>query len=122
MKKLGATMWHPSYGAKWPGSQWGDCQRRDCHRASNLKLRPASVRLRLGTKLSVFESQGCSSRSDVAKLPIILYYEIEMGRISSDWLTYLATGLYRSVELASRCGRELEPIASRYYEDCAEAL
>jgi len=85
-------------------------------------LRPASVRLRLGTKLSVFKSQACSSSGDVAKLLIILYYEIEMGRISSVWLTYLAIGLYRSLELASRCGRELEPIASRYYEDCAEAL
>ena len=83
---------------------------------------PASVRLRLGTKLSVFKSQRCSSRSDVAKLPVILYYEIEMGRISSVWLTYLAIGLYDSAELGSECRAETEPIASRYYEDCGEAV
>ena len=83
---------------------------------------PASVCFHLGTKLPIFKSQGCSSSGDVAKLPIILYYEIEMGRIFSGWLTYLAIGLYRSAELGSKCGRELEPIASRYYEDCAEAV
>ena len=83
---------------------------------------PASVCFHLGTKLPIFKSQGCSSSGDVAKLPIILYYEIEMGRTFSGWLTYLAIGLYRSAELASRCRRETEPIASRHFEDCAEAL
>jgi dCTP deaminase len=55
--------------------------------------------------------------SNVAKLPITLYYKMKIGQISFLRLTSPADRLYGAAELDSRYQGQTEPTASRYHED-----
>ncbi|MBM4445968.1 MAG: dCTP deaminase [Chloroflexi bacterium] len=55
--------------------------------------------------------------SNVAKLPITLYYEMKIGQISFLKLTSSVDRLYGAAELGSRYQGQAEPTASKYYKD-----
>jgi len=55
--------------------------------------------------------------SNVANLPITLYYKMKIGQISFLHLTSPAERLYGSAELGSKYQGQVEPTASRYYQD-----
>lgn len=55
--------------------------------------------------------------SNVARLPITLYYEMKIGQISFLRLTSAVDKPYGSAELGSRYQGQTEPTASKYYED-----
>lgn len=55
--------------------------------------------------------------SNVAKLPITLYYKMKIGQISFLRLTSPVDRLYGAAELASRYQGQTEPTASRYHKD-----
>jgi dCTP deaminase len=55
--------------------------------------------------------------SNVAKLPITLYYKMKIGQISFLRLTSPVDRLYGAAELDSRYQGQSEPTASRYHED-----
>jgi dCTP deaminase len=55
--------------------------------------------------------------SNVAKLPITLYYKMKIGQISFLRLTSPADRLYGAAELGSKYQGQTEPTASKYYED-----
>ena len=55
--------------------------------------------------------------SNVARLPITLYYEMKIGQISFLRLTSAVDKPYGSTELGSRYQGQTEPTASKYYED-----
>ena len=55
--------------------------------------------------------------SNVAKLPITLYYKMKIGQISLLRLTSPVDKLYGASELDSRYQGQTEPTASRYHED-----
>lgn len=58
--------------------------------------------------------------SNVAKLPIALYYKMKIGQISFLRLTSPVDRLYGATELGSKYQGQTEPTASRYYEDFAK--
>lgn len=60
--------------------------------------------------------------SNVAKLPIALYYKMEIGQISFLQLTSPVDRPYGSPGLGSRYQGQTEPTASRYYEDFRKEL
>jgi len=55
--------------------------------------------------------------SNVAKLPITLYYKMKIGQISFLRLTSPVDRLYGAAELGSRYQGQTEPTASRYHDD-----
>jgi len=55
--------------------------------------------------------------SNVAKLPVTLYYKMEIGQISFLRLTSPAERPYGSPSLGSRYQGQTEPTPSRYYKD-----
>ena len=55
--------------------------------------------------------------SNVAKLPITLYYKMKIGQISFLRLTSPVDRLYGAAELGSKYQGQTEPTASKYYED-----
>jgi dCTP deaminase len=55
--------------------------------------------------------------SNVAKLPITLYYGMKIGQISFLRLTSAAERLYGDEGLGSKYQGQVEPTASRYYQD-----
>ena len=55
--------------------------------------------------------------SNVAKLPIALYYKMKIGQISFLRLTSPVDRLYGAAELGSKYQGQTEPTASKYYED-----
>lgn len=55
--------------------------------------------------------------SNVAKLPITLYYKMKIGQISFLRLTSPVDKLYGAAELGSRYQGQTGPTASRYHED-----
>ena len=55
--------------------------------------------------------------SSVAKLPITLYYKMKIGQISFLRLTSPVDRLYGAAELGSKYQGQIEPTASKYYED-----
>lgn len=55
--------------------------------------------------------------SNVAKLPITLYYGMKIGQISFLRLTVAAERLYGDAGLGSKYQGQTEPTASRYYQD-----
>ena len=55
--------------------------------------------------------------TNVAKLPITLYYKMKIGQISFLRLTSPVDKLYGAAELGSRYQGQTEPTASRYNED-----
>jgi len=55
--------------------------------------------------------------SNVAKLPITLYYKMKIGQISFLRLTSPVDRLYGVAELGSRYQGQTEPTASRYHDD-----
>jgi dCTP deaminase len=55
--------------------------------------------------------------TNVAKLPITLYYKMKIGQISFLRLTSPVDRLYGAAELGSRYQGQTEPTASRYNED-----
>jgi len=55
--------------------------------------------------------------SNVAKLPIALYYKMKIGQISFLRLTSPVDKLYGSAELGSRYQGQTGPTASKYYKD-----
>jgi dCTP deaminase len=55
--------------------------------------------------------------SNVAKLPITLYYKMRIGQISFLRLTSAAENLYGSKALGSKYQGQTEPTPSRYYKD-----
>jgi dCTP deaminase len=55
--------------------------------------------------------------SNVAKLPITLYYKMKIGQISFLRLTSPVDRLYGAAELDSRYQGQTEPTASRYHKD-----
>jgi dCTP deaminase len=55
--------------------------------------------------------------SNVAKLPITLYYKMKIGQISFLRLTTPADRLYGAAELGSKYQGQTEPTASKCYED-----
>ena len=55
--------------------------------------------------------------SNVAKLPITLYYGMKIGQISFLRLTAAAERLYGDESLGSKYQGQVEPTASRYYRD-----
>jgi dCTP deaminase len=55
--------------------------------------------------------------SNVAKLPITLYYKMKIGQISFMRLTSPVDKLYGAAELGSRYQGQTEPTASRYHDD-----
>jgi dCTP deaminase len=55
--------------------------------------------------------------SNIAKLPITLYYKMKIGQISFLRLTTPAERLYGAAELGSKYQGQTEPTASKYYED-----
>lgn len=59
--------------------------------------------------------------TNVAKLPVTLYYGMRIGQISFLRLTTPAERPYGSKELGSRYQGQTEPTASRYYQDYPEA-
>jgi dCTP deaminase len=57
--------------------------------------------------------------SNVAKLPITLYYKMKIGQLSFLRLTSPVDRLYGSAGLGSKYQGQTEPTASRYYESLA---
>ena len=55
--------------------------------------------------------------SNIAKLPITLYYKMKIGQISFLRLTSPVDRLYGAAELGSKYQGQTEPTASKYYED-----
>src|SRR4030043_674623 len=55
--------------------------------------------------------------TNVAKLPITLYYKMKIGQISFLRLTSPVDKLYGAAELGSKYQGQTEPTASKYYED-----
>jgi dCTP deaminase len=55
--------------------------------------------------------------SNVAKLPITLYYKMKIGQISFLRLTSPVDRLYGAAELGSKYQGQTEPTASKYHED-----
>lgn len=55
--------------------------------------------------------------SNVAKLPVTLYYKMAIGQISFLRLTSPVERLYGSTGLGSKYQGQSEPTATRYYED-----
>src|SRR4030042_5989741 len=55
--------------------------------------------------------------SNVAKLPITLYYKMKIGQISFLRLPSPVDSMYGAAELDSRYQGQTEPTASRYHED-----
>ena len=55
--------------------------------------------------------------SNVAKLPITLYYKMKIGQISFLRLTSAVDRLYGTSELGSKYQGQTEPTASKYHED-----
>ena len=55
--------------------------------------------------------------SNVAKLPVTLYYKMKIGQISFLRLTSPVDSLYGATELGSRYQGQTGPTASRYHED-----
>ena len=55
--------------------------------------------------------------SNVAKLPITLYYRMRIGQVSFLRLTSAAERLYGDEGLGSKYQGQTEPTASRYYQD-----
>lgn len=55
--------------------------------------------------------------SNVAKLPVTLYYKMKIGQISFLRLTSSVDKIYGSTGLGSRYQGQVEPTASRYYQD-----
>ncbi len=55
--------------------------------------------------------------SNVAKLPVTLYYGMKIGQISFLRLTSAAENLYGSEALGSKYQGQTEPTPSRYYQD-----
>jgi dCTP deaminase len=55
--------------------------------------------------------------SNVAKLPITLYYKMKIGQISFLKLTSPVDRLYGAAELGSKYQGQIEPTASKYHED-----
>ncbi len=60
--------------------------------------------------------------TNVAKLPITLYYMMKIGQISFLRLTSPVDRLYGSVELGSKYQGQTEPTASKCYEDFSKRL
>jgi dCTP deaminase len=60
--------------------------------------------------------------SNVAKLPIALYYRMKIGQISFLRLTSPVDRLYGAAELGSKYQGQTEPTASKYYEDIVKGL
>jgi dCTP deaminase len=60
--------------------------------------------------------------SNVAKLPITLYYKMKIGQISFLRLTSPVDRLYGTAELRSKYQGQTEPTASKYYEDIVKGL
>jgi dCTP deaminase len=58
--------------------------------------------------------------SNVAKLPVTLYYKMKIGQISFLRLTSPAERIYGSSGLRSKYQGQSGPTATRYYEDFAE--
>lgn len=55
--------------------------------------------------------------SNVAKLPITLYYKMKIGQISFLRLTSSVDRLYGAAELGSKYQGQTEPTASKYFKD-----
>lgn len=55
--------------------------------------------------------------SNVAKLPVTLYYRMKIGQISFLRLTSAAERLYGAEGLGSKYQGQVEPTASKYYQD-----
>lgn len=55
--------------------------------------------------------------SNVAKLPVTLYYGMKIGQISFLRLTSAAENLYGAAGLGSKYQGQTEPTPSRYYQD-----
>jgi dCTP deaminase len=55
--------------------------------------------------------------SNVAKLPITLYYKMKIGQISFLRLTTPVDRLYGTAELGSKYKGQVEPTATKFYED-----
>src|SRR4030066_303216 len=55
--------------------------------------------------------------SNVAKLPITLYYKMKIGKISFLRLTSPVDRLYGAAELGSKYKGQVEPTATKFYED-----
>lgn len=58
--------------------------------------------------------------SNVAKLPITLYYGMKIGQVSFLRLTAAAERRYGDESLGSKYQGQVEPTASRYYQDFKE--
>jgi dCTP deaminase len=58
--------------------------------------------------------------SNVAKLPITLYYKMKIGQVSFLRLTSAVERPYGSPGLGSKYQGQVEPTASRYYQDFEE--
>lgn len=63
--------------------------------------------------------QGCLTLelSNVAKLPVTLYYKMKIGQISFLRLTSPADRVYGAEGLGSKYQGQTEPTASKYYQD-----
>jgi dCTP deaminase len=59
--------------------------------------------------------------SNVANLPITLYYGMKIGQISFLWLTTPADNLYGSAALGSKYQGQTEPTASKIHQDYTES-
>jgi dCTP deaminase len=55
--------------------------------------------------------------SNVAKLPITLYYGMRIGQLSFIRLSSPAQNLYGAAGLGSKYQGQTEPTPSRYYQD-----
>jgi dCTP deaminase len=55
--------------------------------------------------------------SNVAKLPITLYYKMKIGQISFLRLTTTVDRLYGAAELGSKYKGQVEPTGTKFYED-----
>ncbi len=60
--------------------------------------------------------------SNVAKLPITLYYKMKIGQISFLRLTSSVDRLYGLAELGSKYQGQTEPTASKYHKDFGKRL
>ena len=60
--------------------------------------------------------------SNVAKLPVTLYYKMKIGQLSFLRLTSPVDRVYGSKGLGSKYQGQAEPTASRYYQDFTEEL
>lgn len=58
--------------------------------------------------------------SNVANLPVTLYYGMKIGQLSYSWLTTPADNLYGSPALGSKYQGQTEPTASRMHQDFEE--